>query len=92
MVDVREPSAARLLTVVPLGFRGVNVDALADHAAVVGVGPEPSAALVRIGDLSAPTPVKTFALPPESYPTGVALTDTRILVALHDSEVLFLER
>ena len=50
------------------------------------------AARVRISDPSAPTPLKTFALPPGSYPAGVALTDPHVLVVLYDSEGLFLAR
>lgn len=73
--------------IVDVGFPAVSVDARGGTAAVVGAGP--SAALV---DLLTREVTPLSGLPADARPTGVVLTDTRVLVAAGPVGVVALSR
>lgn len=82
----------RVLAHLDLGVKGVSV-AVRDHvAAIVGSSPQPQLVLVDVADARAPRIAKTVPLPQDSYPTGVAIGETRVAVAAHRRGVLFFPR
>jgi len=81
VVDVSDPRRPRLLQVVKLPVRPVNVDVLGAHAAVVGSDPDPTLILLSLSDPRTPRVERVVKLPARSRPLGVAMSETRVVVA-----------
>jgi hypothetical protein len=87
--DVKQP---RLLRVVGLDVKAVNVDVDGGVAAVVGSSPKPLLVLLDIANPSAPIVKKSVPLPEGSYATSVAVGPAHVVVAAHERGLLVFQR
>ena len=89
VIDAVNPEAPRLTDVLDVGGAATHVHVLHDTAAVVIAGPSPAVALI---DLSV-VPARVFRrlpLAPGTFPLGVVLAPSRIVVAIrHQGTVIF---
>lgn len=88
VVSVQDPIHPRLLDVIDVGVKAVNVDVAQDVAAVVGSSPVPLLVLLDVSNPTAPFIKQTFTLPEGSRPTSVSIGENHIAVATHKSGVL----
>lgn len=91
-VDVSNAASPKLLNSLALELEAVNVDAEGGLAAAVGAKPSPKLVWVDIADPRSPRLLRTVDLPAGSYPTGVALSGGRAVVAAHGAGVLIVDR
>jgi hypothetical protein len=87
--DVKQP---RLLSVLDLGLKAVNVEVAGGVAAVVGSSPKPSIVLLDVTNPSAPIVEKSVPLPSGSYATSVAVGPAHVVVAAHERGLLIFQR
>jgi hypothetical protein len=92
MVDARDPDSPRLLRVLEVGVQPVGIDAADGIAALVGSAPDPRLVLVDVRDSELPRVVGEVSLPAESRPTGVAIFESRVVVAAGTAGVLLFDR
>ena len=82
----------RLLSVLGLDVKAVNVDVEGGMAAVVGSSPRPLLVLVDVANPSAPIVKRSVPLPEGSYATSVAVGPTNVVVAAHKRGLLTYQR
>jgi hypothetical protein len=87
--DTRQP---RLLSVLGLDVKAVNVDVDGSIAAVVGSSPRPLLVLVDVANPSAPIVKQSVPLPEGSYATSVAVGPAHVVVAGHKRGMLIYQR
>ena len=91
MVDARDPDSPRLLRVLEVGVLPVGIDVADGIAALVGSAPDPRLVLVDVRDSELPRVVGEVSLPAESRPTGVAIFESRVVVAAGTAGVLLFD-
>ncbi len=92
LVDVEDPAAPRLLRVIEVGVEPVGIDAEGRIVALVGSEPDPLLALVDARDPELPRILRKVALPAGSRPTGVAISESCVVVAAEGAGVLLFDR
>jgi hypothetical protein len=92
LVDVEDPAAPRLLRVLEVGVEPVGIDVEGGIAALVGSEPEPLLVLVDVRDPELSRVLREVALPAGSRPTGVAISESRVVVAAEGAGVLLFDR
>ena len=92
VISVEDLSRPRLLTVLGLPVRAVNVDVDGAMAAVVGSSPKPLMVLIDVANPSAPVVRGTVALPEGSRATSVAIGPDDIVVAAHEKGLVIFQR
>jgi hypothetical protein len=90
--DVRNLEAPKLLNILKLEIKPVNVDVNNNIAAVVGSSPKPGLILIDVKNPEAPRIIRSVALDPAAYPTGVAITPTHVVVAAHEKGFLVFQQ
>jgi hypothetical protein len=92
VVSVEDGKAPRLLEVLDLEVKAVNVDVDGGAAAVVGSSPRPTLALVDVTDPTTPVVKTSIPLPKKSYATSVAIGTSHVVVAAHKRGLLIFQR
>lgn len=87
--DIKQP---RVLSVLDLEVKAVNVDVDGNMAAVVGSSPRPLLVLVDVANPSAPIVRRSIPLPEGSYATSVAVGPMHVVVAAHKRGLLIFQR
>lgn len=88
VVSIADAGRLTRVATLEVGVRGVNVDVRKHLAAVVGSSPRPMLVLIDVGAPSSPRVVRAIPLPDDSRPTGVAMSDTSVVVAAGNRGVL----
>jgi len=78
----------RLLSVVDIGVKGVNVDVFEDRAVVVGSSPKPLLVLLDVTEPTSPVIRQTVPLPEGTYATSVSIGPEHIAVGGHKRGLL----
>jgi LVIVD repeat len=89
LVDAKRP---RLLRVVALDVKAVNLDVEGGAAAVVGSSPKPLLVLFDVTNPSTPIVKQSLPLPEGSYATSVAVGAAQVVVAAHRRGLLVFQR
>ncbi len=92
VLDVADPSMPKLLVLLKLDVKPVNVDVHDSVAALVGSSPSPRLVLVDVRDPSHPTILQSIPLPEDSLATGVAIASSHVVVAAHGRGTLLFNR
>lgn len=89
---IENSNPPRLLRVVGLEIKAVNVDVDGGMAAVVGSSPKPLLVLLDVANPSAPVIKRSVPLPEGSYATSVAVGRAHVVVAAHGRGLLIFQR
>jgi hypothetical protein len=92
IISIESSKPARLLGVLDVGVKAVNVDVDGSVAAVVGSSPRPSLVLIDVGKPSAPVIKRSVRLPEGSHATSVAVGADHVVVAAHRKGLLIFQR
>ena len=92
IVSVEGRTEPRLVRVVDVGIKAVNVDVDGAVAAVVGSSPKPLLALLDVSNPSAPVVKGSVPLPEGSRATSVAVGPAHVVVAAHKKGLLIFQR
>lgn len=92
IISVADSKQPRLLSVLGLDVKAVNVDVDGSMAAVVGSSPRPLLVLVDVANPSAPIVKRSIPLPEGSYATSVAVGPAKVVVAAHKRGLLIFQR
>jgi hypothetical protein len=92
IISVENSKQPRLLRVLALEVKAVNVDVNGNMAAVVGSSPRPLLVLLDVANPSAPIIKRSVPLPEGSYATSVAVGREHVVVAAHKRGLLIFQR
>jgi hypothetical protein len=92
IVDISATAMPRELAHLALAVSPVNVDVHDGIVAVVGSLPSPQLVFIDARDPARPQVLQSFALPPGSRGTGVALTESHAVIAAHGLGTLLFAR
>jgi hypothetical protein len=92
VVSVEDGKPPRLLTVLDLAVKAVNVDVDGGMAAVVGTSPRPFLVLADVTKPGSPVVKGSIPLPKGSYATSVAIGPSHVVVAAHPKGLLIFQR